>query len=156
MNYLKALQVKRDEVWTELDTLRAEWRQVEERISVKEVQLRNLDELLALEGVTGSRGAAENGVRSAPASFLDAAAEIVGESPAGVHYQELLATLNSRGINVPGRDPGANLIAHLTRDERFVRTGRGTYGLREKHAAASPPTRRARPQTLRRAGGRRK
>jgi len=155
MDYLKALQTKRNGVWTELDALRAEWRQIEEQISVKEAQLRNLDELLALEGVPRLTGPGENGVRATPVSFLDAAAEIVGESASGVHYQELLAALNSRGINVPGRDPGANLIAHITRDERFVRTGRGTYGLGAKHVAASPPTRRIRPRVLRHRGGKR-
>lgn len=156
MDYLNALQGKRDVVWAELDTLRSDWRQIEERIGVKEVQLRNLDELLALEGVTRSPGVVENGGRSTQSTFLDAAAEIAGNSASGVHYQEILATLNERGVNVPGRDPGANLIAHMTRDDRFVRTGRGTYGLRDKHAAASPPSRRTRPHTIRRASAKRK
>jgi hypothetical protein len=38
--------------------------------------------------------------------------------------------LAERDVYVPGKDPAANLIAHLLRDARFGRAaGRGMYGL---------------------------
>jgi hypothetical protein len=143
MQYVDALREKRQAVWEELEELRAEQKRVAERVGVKEAQLRNLDELLSMEdaGPAVSNGA--DGVRSS-VSFLDSAAEILAKTHGGMHYRELVDRLNADGVNVPGQDPGANLIAHLTRDARFVRVGRGTYGLRNVHKAASSSRRATR------------
>lgn len=130
MTYVDSLREKRQLVWDELETLRAEQRRVGDRLGVKEAQLKNIDELLAMEGEP-------NGPGESPAismsTFLDVTVEVLRDSRAGIHYKELLEHLNTRGVNVPGRDPGANLLAHLGRDARFVRVGRGTYGLKGAH-----------------------
>ena len=154
MNYLRALQTKRDDVWRELDGLRRDRRELDEKIAIKEGQLKNLDELLALEGGSVSPNVVDDVARSTPPSFLDVAAELLQDSESGVHYQALLSALNEKGVNVPGREPGANLIAHLTRDERFVRTGRGMYGLRGRHTAIAPKTVRTRTSRGRKARAR--
>ena len=146
MDYEKILKAKRQEVWGDLEALRLERGRLDDSLSTKEAQLRNLDELIALESGEPSRPAID-GSRQGPTHFLDVAAELLGQSQDGVHYQDLLSMLNQNGINVPGRDPGANLIAHLSRDARFVRTGRGTYGLENRHAPVATPTRRVRTRT---------
>jgi len=49
----------------------------------------------------------------------------------GRHYKELATWLLSRGVIIPGRNPAANLLAHISRDNRFVRVASGTYALSE-------------------------
>jgi hypothetical protein len=136
VQYVDALREKRQAVWEELEELRAEQKRVAERVGVKEAQLRNLDELLSMEGAGPAVSNGADGVRSG-VSFLDRAVEVLAETRGGLHYRELVERLNADGVNVPGQDPGANLIAHLTRDARFIRVGRGTYGLRNVHKAAA-------------------
>lgn len=136
MQYVDTLKEKRQAVWEELEALRAEQKRAAERVGIKEAQLRNLDELLSMEGAGPVVSSSADGVRPG-VSFLDRAAEVLSGSRAGMHYRELVERLNADGVNVPGQDPGANLIAHLTRDARFVRVGRGTYGLRNVHKVAS-------------------
>ena len=143
MDYVKALVAKRASVWSELEELRARFRTLGDEISLKEAQLRNLDDLLAVESHDATAD-----VPAAPAgrTFVEVAYEIISAADGGIHYQELLRELVERGVLVPGKDPAANLITHLSRDVRFVRTGRGTYGLdgRDRPAAAVKARRVAR------------
>ena len=46
-----------------------------------------------------------------------------------IHYRDLTNEIQSKGILLPGKDPAANLLSHISRDERFVRVAPGTYGL---------------------------
>lgn len=133
MTYVDSLREKRQLVWGELETLRAEQRRVGELVGVKEAQLKNIDELLAMEGETSGTNGRSDGPGTTVSTFLDVTVEVLRNARAGIHYRELLEQLNTRGVNVPGRDPGANLLAHLGRDARFVRVGRGTYGLKGAH-----------------------
>lgn len=48
-----------------------------------------------------------------------------------VHYIDLTKEILSKGILIPGKNPNANLLSHMNRDNRFVRTSPGTYGLKE-------------------------
>jgi hypothetical protein len=60
--------------------------------------------------------------------FLDVAFQILqGHGP--LYYSSILDRLLEQGVRVPGRNPGANLIAHMSRDRRFQRVGRGTYAI---------------------------
>ncbi len=47
-----------------------------------------------------------------------------------MHIQELMTTLKSREVEIPGSGDQANLISYLRRDSRIVRPARGLYGLR--------------------------
>jgi len=53
------------------------------------------------------------------------------DSKSPMHYIELTKSILSKGILIPGKNPSSNLLAHINRDERFVRTASGTYGLRK-------------------------
>ncbi len=46
-----------------------------------------------------------------------------------LHISEIMRLLGGRRISLPGAGEQANLISHLRRDERFVRTARGMYAL---------------------------
>jgi len=49
-----------------------------------------------------------------------------------VHISEIRASLIQMGVPLPGRGDEANIILRLRRaNDRFIRTGRGTYGLTE-------------------------
>jgi hypothetical protein len=47
------------------------------------------------------------------------------------HYSEIANAILTAGKPLPGKDKAANLLTHITRDKRFVRVSRGTYGLLE-------------------------
>ena len=102
---------------------------------------RLLQRLLALR--TGSSVADnvsddESGTLIAPgeddlATSRQAAIETVVEELAvsgrPVHISELLRTLQTRNVALPGAGTQANLISILVRDDRVIRTSRGMYGL---------------------------
>lgn len=122
-DFVKAVQQESDQVASELrkvldqlEPLLQERRRLEERAKALE------SVMSTYEGKGGRAVAVQSGDRH----FLDIAAEILREG-GPLYYEMLLDQLRQRGITVPGRNPGANLIAHMTRDERFKRVGRGTY-----------------------------
>lgn len=47
-----------------------------------------------------------------------------------LHIQELMNTLEQKGVEIPGSGDQANLISYLRRDPRIVRPARGLYGLK--------------------------
>lgn len=50
--------------------------------------------------------------------------------PEMLYYREILRRLKKRGYMVAGENPGPNLIAHISKDERVKRGAkRGIYGL---------------------------
>jgi hypothetical protein len=135
--YVDVLRHKRSEVLGDIEGLRTQASELANRLAAKESQLRNLDDLLSLEagGLDGLEGQDKSQPRGAPLKsqrFTDAAVALLTERGVPTHYQELATALNDRGVYVPGKDPGANLIAHMLRDDRFARgPGRGMYGLSE-------------------------
>jgi hypothetical protein len=90
----------------------------------------HLVELLKAENVPIDGGAI-------PGTSGDSIADIAhGELLAGDrghtwHYKDLADYLMKKGIVIPGKDPTANLLTHISRDSRFVRVAPGTYGLSE-------------------------
>jgi hypothetical protein len=134
--FVRALRSRRLDLVAELEQLRRELADLSNRIGLREGQLRNLDELLALEGEgAGSPGpsgpspvtASPPASRSAP--FLAVAAEVLGTKGKPIHYRELADLVTSKGAYIPGRDPAANLLTRMSQDSRFRRFERGTYGL---------------------------
>jgi hypothetical protein len=109
---------------------RQQVRQLLESIGEKEEQIEHITSLLRAEGVDlGDEGLPD----LSPVSVSDMAYEVLSrlDSPEPQHYRQLAKLIMAEGKLIPGQDPAANLIAHLGRDDRFVRTGRGMYGLAE-------------------------
>jgi hypothetical protein len=78
--------------------------------------------------------------------------EILGCAGAPMHVRSIWQALVDRRVPLPGRGDEANIILRLRRDsDRFVRTGRGMYGLKAWNLPVVPPaTRRVRRSRSRR------
>src|ERR1700694_2091912 len=127
-NCVKTVQEKSDQVASELQKVLANLEPLLQERRLLEQRAK------ALETVISTYVAGQAGNPPLPAlspepqgrHFLDVAHDILKkEGP--LYYETLLAKLGEAGITIPGRNPGANLIAHMSRDTRFTRTGRGTY-----------------------------
>jgi hypothetical protein len=59
-----------------------------------------------------------------------------------LHYNDLAKAIMEKGILIPGKIPSSNLLSHINRDDRFVRTAPGTYGLKEWGVTEMPQRRR--------------
>jgi hypothetical protein len=62
-----------------------------------------------------------------------------------LHISELMRVLAERSVAIPGAGLQPNLIVHLSRDPRLMRTSRGMYGLTEwglQSAVVEKPNRR--------------
>ncbi|MCP3681859.1 MAG: hypothetical protein GY861_04140 [bacterium] len=109
--------------------LRNRYSEIAEELSKKDAQLKNVVSLLESEGWM------ENGrlpsLAGGENSVGDAACAVLLELGHPVYYKEIANTLMSNGVFIPGKDPAANLLAHINRDERFSRVGRGIYALDE-------------------------
>ena len=104
-------------------------------VARKREELAAIDRLMELQGSGPAEPLGENklvqpsGRPSKP--FVDAAQALLAAAGKPMYYKELCRRVMDRGTLVPGRNPPANLIAHLSRDSGFVRVGRGMYGLSE-------------------------
>jgi len=63
-------------------------------------------------------------------SITDSALSLLQESHQPMHYKDIASTLKARGLQISGIDPAATLLSRISRDERFKRVKRGTYGLK--------------------------
>lgn len=156
LSYVDVLREKRLEVLANIEELRGQAADTAARIAAKEGQLRNLDDLLALEagGPDAARSAVDLPARPSSSAqsqrFTDAAVALLSERRSPIHYQEIARVLGEQAVYIPGKDPGANLIAHMLRDPRFGRApGRGMYGLADWPVvqSAKSPSGRSRKRT---------
>lgn len=133
MTFIDVLQDKRRQVVADIERLRTDSAAIATAISIKENQLRNIDDLLAIEKGTAEperTGAAGVASPTRSTRFIDAASELLARVGKPTHYRSLAQNLADEGVYVPGQDPAANLLAHMSRDPRFGRAGRrGMYGL---------------------------
>lgn len=141
-----------DEELAELRTKREELCEV---IARKESQARNLRELLESEGYQAEES--RNGVEPPKHSVVDAAYELVSAGGQPLYYKDLADRLIDAGVSIPGRDPQANLLSYIVRDQRFQRIARGTYalaewGLRPKRSGKSARGRKKRRSEASRGG----
>lgn len=123
--------------------------EVRGRISERQRELDELQDALkedrAEEALLNSLYALKSGSRDTlPSPAMDRprrkaeAHQVVEESVAilqeggrPLHISELMAALGERGTPIPGSGKQANVISHITRDDRIVRPSRGMYGLVE-------------------------
>lgn len=134
VSYVDVLAAKRREVLREIEALREQINVLAARVSAKENQLRNLDDLISMEATVPSGDGNSAASQSVPASshFLDAAFEALAAAGHPLHYRVVAQRVVEAGAYVPGKDPAANLLTQMTRDPRFARAGgRGVYGLTE-------------------------
>ncbi len=115
-------------------------RGISEERSRLEARARHIQALLALDGQGGGQATGDDNQAGANSgawlhatgiSLAEAAHQVLLEVGRELHYKDLAAQLQVRGVNIPGRDPPINLVAHIHNDPRFIRPKRGVYGLRE-------------------------
>ena len=127
------MQQESDQVASELQKILSELEPLIEQRRRLEERQRALKTVMSTyqptARATGPTGAVATGERH----FIEVAHDILAQS-GEMYYEDLLARLTDMGVSVPGRNPGANLIAHISRDKRFRRVRRGTYSVQP-----SPP-----------------
>jgi len=119
-------------------------------IALAREEERLIDRLLAIRngdiGVHEPDSAASSNATSIKVSALNAAIEELDKSGRPLHISELLRLLREKGVPLPGAGLQANLITHLSRDQRIVRPSRGMYALATwgLEGTASPRSRQKR------------
>ena len=125
---LKAgLVARRESLLSEISALQESLAADTQRLRRLQLTLESVLELLRMEGA-----AADDEMDWANRHFLEVAHDVLLEKGA-LHYKEIAAELANRRSFVPGAKPEANLLTHIARDDRFVRVGRGRYGLKQWH-----------------------
>jgi hypothetical protein len=64
-------------------------------------------------------------------ALLAAVIDVLTERGEPTYIGDLMTALQERSVEIPGSGQQANVIAHISRDERIVRPQRGFYGLSE-------------------------
>ena len=129
-SYVDALLQKLNDLKAAINKDRQHIKVLLEQVQAKEEQANYIVKLLEAEDVSLSGKVAEGIL---PKSISDMAYEKLSQNAAKepVHYRQLADLIIADGKLIPGQDPAANLVSHLSRDSRFIRVGRGTYGLAE-------------------------
>lgn len=127
-----------------LEPLTAEWRQKQEQIAAVERAL----VLLESEPSDGRHNVAlPEGNSKRPA---DVAYRVLADAKQPLQYLRLLSLMETTGFTMKGTNPGANLLAHIGRDERIIRVGKGMYALREWNLRETAKKRRGKKPSSRR------
>jgi len=126
--YISALEDKLLDLQKKIASKRSGVQDIFAEISQLQKQADHIHELLKVEGVELA-GEALREIRQT--SIADIAYEYLSKQKdqSGIHYQDLAENIMSQGVPIPGKNPSANLLAHIGRDKRFIRVGAGTYGL---------------------------
>lgn len=134
------LEAWREEARRRLEALQVEIVERQREADEMRERLTLLDRLLSLE--RGAAGAESGPAPDMPVDLLDACEAIVRGAGEPLHVRTLYEALVDRRVPIPGRGTEANLIVRLQRsDGRFIRTGRGTYGLPEFGIPEAKPVR---------------
>ena len=126
---VKALVEWNETLQADLRSLRTQRDELNDTISKKETQARNLCELLESEGYVMQEPG--EGRKASNGSVADEAYKLVSEGGQPIYYKDIADRLIDAGVSIPGRDPQANLLSYIARDQRFRRIGRGMYSLTE-------------------------
>ncbi len=128
--YTEVLNSKLEALMYEISNKRERIQGLFAEIDTLEKQANNIIELLNIEGIS-------NDLERIPSlgsgRISDTAYKFLTKSKdkTPTHYKELANQIMASGVGIPGKDPAANLLTHLNRDNRFVRVAPGTYGLEE-------------------------
>lgn len=141
--YIKTLKAKLDDLQQIIIQEKKKVRGLLEDIKQREEQIDYIIKLIKAEGISLD-GVTINA--AIPMSVSDMAYEVLSKQNdhKPIHYRELAEMIMAEGKLIPGKDRAANLIAHLTRDNRFIRTSPGTYAIVEWGLKPMPKSRNRR------------
>jgi hypothetical protein len=129
-NYIFELKNKLNLLKIEIADLQKSVQDSLEIIDEKQKVIEHIVRLLEIEGVRLEDSEIAVLINK---SYSDIAYEFLSENNSNEpqHYRDLYKIFVAKGIPVSGKDPAANLLTHISRDDRFVRVSPGTYGLKE-------------------------
>lgn len=129
-NYVFELKNKLSLIQDEISQLQINVKDSLEKVEEQQKAAEHIVRLLEIEGVDIGNSQIADFINK---SYSDLAYELLQNSDLKEpqHYRDIYNAFLSKGIPVSGKDPAANLLTHISRDERFVRVAPGTYGLKE-------------------------
>jgi len=129
-NYVFELKNKLSLLQGEISELQKSVQSSLEKIDEKQKVIEHIVRLLEIEGVGLENSEITDFLNK---SYSDLAYEFLSsfDPKEPLHYRELYKNFVAKGIPISGKDPAANLLTHISRDDRFVRVSPGTYGLKE-------------------------
>ena len=95
-----------------------------------EETLNHINALLKIETNATEKQTISNSSDDDSLSITDSAFSLLQESHQPMHYKDIAGVLQGRGVHISGVDPAATLLSRISRDDRFKRVQRGTYGLK--------------------------
>jgi len=152
-----ALKLKRDSLLEQIRSTDALIGQVQAELSSKleelysnkktyEETLSHIHAILKIETNSAEKERVSNYSDNDGVSITDSAFSILQELHQPMHYKDIATALRDRGVHISGIDPAATLLSRISRDDRFKRVKRGTYGLkgwRTPKNRKRPPRKRA-------------
>ncbi len=144
-NYIENLKWRLSQLKEEIVARQNEIQDLFKQIEVDQEQIKNITHLLAAEGMQLNDPDLA-AITEAP--IADLAYEFLKKDPdhKPYHYSEIAKGIMSQGVLIPGKNPSANLLTHISRDDRFIRTSSGMYGLVEDGHKPSPKSKRRKKQ----------
>jgi len=128
----------------EIEDLESQLLPLEREIKLRREKLSSVERLLNLENSPleslSTSGSSEEPVNRKKLS--DVAYAVLHEANTPMFYKDLCRAISMQGFIIPGQDPATNLIAHISKDPRFKRIRRGTYGLKGWKLKRRKPARR--------------
>ena len=142
-HYLETLKLRLSQLKEEIIDGQNEIQKRFKKIETKQKQIKNITQLLAAEGMQLDDPELAS-ITDAP--IADLAYEFLkgDKTHKPYHYSDIAKKLMSQGVLIPGKNPSANLLTHISRDGRFTRTASGTYGLKEDGHLPATKTKRRR------------
>jgi hypothetical protein len=132
----------RDQVIDDIKKNKADLADAQKRLFASQERLELIDKLLELEG---EKTEDLDGNVNDPKDLLDECEKILLEAGKPMHVNKIHEELLKRGVPIPGKGTQANVISRFQRSGgRFIRTGRGTYGLPEFSVPELKPVRKQR------------
>ena len=129
----------RDRVIEDIEKNKADLAEAQKRLLESQERLGLIEKLLKLDGKKFS----ERDIADNPKDLLDECEKILREAGRPLHVKKIHSELLSRGVPVPGKGTEANVISRMQRSGgRFIRTGRGTYGIPEFGISEAKPKKR--------------
>jgi hypothetical protein len=134
MAFVDELLTRHRQLTEEVNRQTAKAQDLMARVAKMKGALDALEQLIRHEGGEVPQGATAVVVfpkRRAGTPITEAAYAILEVRGEPMYYQDLAREVQRRDVLIGGQNPANTMLAHLSRDDRFYRPGRGTYALRE-------------------------
>jgi len=129
-SFVIELKKKLSLIQEEISLLQKSVKDTLDKIEEKQKAVEHIVKLLEIEGEGLNDSTINDFINKSISDFAyEHFSELEEKKP--LHYRDLYNGLIAKGIPISGKDPAANLLTHVSRDNRFVRVAPGTYGLQE-------------------------